>query len=257
MYRRNLTVLVGLLSLLVSIQACAQAQSTTSPINAATHVPLKIVLIGDSTMCDYPDTHSNRGWGQYFEAHFKDKAVKVLNLAANGRSSKTFIQEGRWQKVLDEKPDYVLIQFGHNDSHGPQNRESTDSSTDYRDYLRRYIDESRAIGATPILVTPVVRRNFDAQGKITYAIAPPGRSLLLYANAVKEVGSEKKVAVIDLDGSSRALAEKLGRAACVEMSAKTTDTTHFNEKGARAIADLVIKDLPAAEPKLKEYLKAP
>ena len=257
MSQRNPTFFLLVLALVFSIQGAVQAQSTTAPINAATHVPLRIALIGDSTMCDYPDTHTNRGWGQYFEEHFKDKTVKVLNLAANGRSSKTFIQEGRWQKVLDEKPDYVLIQFGHNDSHGPQNRESTDSSTDYKDYLRRYIDESRAIGATPILVTPVVRRNFDAQGKITYAIAPPGRSLLLYANAVKEVGNEKKVAVIDLDASSRALAEKLGPAACVEMSAKATDTTHFNEKGARAIADLVIRDLPAAEPKLKEYLKAP
>lgn len=257
MYRGNLTFLIGLLSLLISIHAYAQAQSATAPINATTHVPLRIVLIGDSTMCDYPATHTNRGWGQYMEEQFKEKSVKVFNLAANGRSSKTFIGEGRWQKALEEKPDYVLIQFGHNDSHAPQNRESTDSSTDYKDYLRRYIDESRAIGATPILVTPVVRRNFDAQGKITYAIAPPGRSLLLYVNAMKEVGSEKKVAVIDLDASSRALAEKLGPTACVEMSAKTTDTTHFNEKGARAIADLVIKDLPGAEPTLKEYLKAP
>ena len=228
-----------------------------APRAAHASTPLRVVLIGDSTVCDYPATHTNRGWGQFIEERFKDGAVKVINLAAAGRSTKTFIQEGRWQKALEEKPDYVLIQFGHNDSHAPDKPESTDAATDYKDYLRRYIVESRAIGATPILVTPMVRRTFDAQGKITESQPPPNRSLLFYVNAMREVGSERKVAVIDLHASSQALAEKLGPDASAEMANQKGDVTHFNEKGARAMADLVMRELPTAEPKLKEYLKAP
>lgn len=223
-----------------------------SPASGAANTasaPLRIVLIGDSTVCNYPATRPDRGWGQFIEERFKDGAVKVINLAASGRSTKTFVQEGCWKKAFEEKPDYVLIQFGHNDSHSPDKPESTDAATVYKDYLRRYIDEARAIRATPILVTPMVRRTFDAQGKIT-------GNLLPYVNAMKEVGSEKKVAVIDLHASSQALAEKLGPVASAEMANKKGDVTHFNEKGARAMADLVMSELPTAEPKLKGYLKA-
>ena len=212
--------------------------------------PVRIVLIGDSTVCDYPQTHANRGWGQFIEERFQPGTVKVVNLAASGRSTKTFIQEGRWQKALDEKPAYVLIQFGHNDSHAPEKRESTHAATDYRDYLRRYIDEARAIGATPILVTPMVRRIFGADGKLDDSLAP-------YAEAMKTVALEKKAAVIDLHASSAALVEKLGPAVSADMANKQGDLTHFNEKGARAMAGLVIQSLSAADPKLASLLKNP
>jgi lysophospholipase L1-like esterase len=217
---------------------------------------VRIVIIGDSTVCDYPAKHTNRGWGQYIEERFQPEAVKVANLAAAGRSTKTFIQEGRWKKALEKKPDYVLIQFGHNDSHTPDKPEATAAATDYKDNLRRYIEESRAIGATPILVTPMVRRTFSAEGKITEGQLPPNRNLGSYANAMKEVASEKKVPVIDLYTSSKALAEKLGPQGSLAMAAKKGDNTHFNEKGARAMADLIMKVLPTVEPKLKEYLQA-
>lgn len=212
--------------------------------------PLRMVIIGDSTVCNYPTTRPDRGWGMFIEERFQEGTVKVINLAAAGRSTKTFIAEGRWQKALDEKPDFVLIQFGHNDSHSPDKPEATNAATDYKEYLRRYIDDSRAIAATPILVTPMVRRAFDAQGHLT-------DSLLPYANAMKEVGIEKKVAVIDLHASSLALVEKLDPQASAEMANKPGDITHFNEKGARAMADLVMSELPTAEPKLKAYLKTP
>jgi lysophospholipase L1-like esterase len=174
----------------------------------------------------------------------------VINLAAAGRSTKTFIQEGRWKKALDAKPDYILIQFGHNDSHAPDQPESTDAATTYKDYLRRYIDESRAIGAMPILVTPMVRRTFDSSGKLIDGLSP-------YADAMKDVAHEKNASVIDLHASSKALVEKLGPDASAAMANKKGDATHFNEKGARAMADLVLADLPTAEPKLKEYLAQP
>jgi lysophospholipase L1-like esterase len=234
----------------------------TMPLSPASHAaeaastPLRIVIVGDSTVSNYAAIRPDRGWGQFIEERFKDGAVQVINLARPGRSTKTFIQEGLWKKALEGKPHYVLIQFGHNDSHAPQNSESTDAATDYKDNLRRYIDESRAIGATPILVTPMVRRTFDAEGKIMESQPPPNRSLLLYVNAMKEVAAEKKVAVVDLYSSSKALAEQLGPKASAEFANKRGDVTHFNEKGARAMADLVMRELPTVEPKLKEYLKA-
>lgn len=210
------------------------------------HAPLRIVIIGDSTVCEYPETSPSRGWGQFIHERFKDGEVKVINLAAAGRSAKTFIKEGRWQKALEEKPDYVLIQFGHNDSHGPEKPESTDAATDYKDFLRRYIDEARAAGATPILVTPMVRRIFTPDGGFDDNLIP-------YAAAMKDVGNEKHVPVIDLHTSSNALVQKLGPVASAEMANKKGDQTHFNEKGARAMADLVMHELPAAAPDLKQY----
>ena len=244
-------------TLLFPILAFAQRPTAITGAEAATKAPVRVVIVGDSTVSAYPPTHTNRGWGQYIQERFKEGTVNVINLAAPGRSTKTFIQEGRWQKALAEKPDYVLIQFGHNDSHPPDKPESTDAATDYKDNLRRYVDESRAIGATPILVTPMVRRSFDAQGKIADNQPPPSRNLSSYANAMREVGQEKTVAVIDLYASSKALAERLGPGGSAELANKQGDSTHFNEKGARAMANLVMEELPAVAPKLKEYLKAP
>lgn len=209
--------------------------------------PLRIVIVGDSTVCNYPPTRPDRGWGQFIQERFQPGTVTVINLAAAGRSTKTFIQEGRWQKALAEKPDYVLIQFGHNDSHTPDHPEATNAATDYQEYLRRYITESRAIGAAPILVTPMVRRTFDANGKLTDALQP-------YAEAMKKVGAETKTPVIDLHASSKRLVEPLGPEKSGEMANKKGDETHFNEKGARAMAALVMEELPTAAPKLKEYL---
>ena len=220
-------------------------------------LPLRIATIGDSTMCEYPEARPDRGWGHYVEEHFRPGIAKVFNTAASGRSTKTFIAEGLWAKTLAERPNYVFIQFGHNDSHEPTNHESTDAATTFKDYLRRYIDESRAAGATPILVTPMVRRKWDEAGN--FSEAPPNpryRVLGTYAAAVREVGQEKKVPVIDLYASSLALFAKLGPVASSELANKPTDNTHFNEKGARAMADLVFREVPAAAPDLAKYLVA-
>jgi lysophospholipase L1-like esterase len=208
---------------------------------------LTIAIIGDSTVCDYPPEHACRGWGQFIAGYFKD-GVRVANLAASGRSTKTFIAEGRWKRALAEKPDVVLVQFGHNDSHGPAKPESTDAATDYRDFLRRYVDESRDANATPILVTPMYRRTFDQDGKLTDILQP-------YADAMKAVAAEKKVALIDLHTSSGELFRKLGKEHCPELANSPTDFTHFNEKGARAMAKLVMKELPAAAPQLAAWLR--
>ncbi len=222
----------------------------TGLAKSADAAKLTIVIIGDSTVCNYPADHACRGWGQFIAEHFKD-TVRVANHAASGRSAKTFIAEDRWKRALAETPDFVLIQFGHNDSHGAGKPEATDAATDYRDFLGRYVDESRAANATPIFITPMHRRNFDADGKLKDILQP-------YADAMKAVAAEKKVPLIDLHASSGALFSKLGKEHCPELANAPTDFTHFNEKGARAMAGLVMKELPAADPRLAaEVVAAP
>lgn len=232
-------------ALFLSLASLATALSSSAE---STNVPLRIVIIGDSTVCNYALKRPDRGWGMFIEERFKEGHAKVINLAAAGRSTKTFIKEGRWQKALAEKPDYVLIQFGHNDAHDAGKPEATDAATDYKENLRRYISDSRAIGATPILVTPMVRRLFDAEGKLQ-------DELQRYAGAMKEVGAEQAVPVVDLHAASKNLVDQLGPEKSAELANKKGDITHFNEKGARAMADLVMKELPAAVPKLKGDLK--
>jgi lysophospholipase L1-like esterase len=216
--------------------------------NSAEPAKFTIAIIGDSTVCEYPADSPLRGWGHFIAEYFNEK-VRVVNLAASGRSTKTFIAEGRWKRTLAEKPDVVLIQFGHNDSHAKEKPEATDAATDYRDFLRRYVDEARAANAIPVFVTPMHRRTFDAEGKLKDILQP-------YADAMKAVAAEKKVALIDLHTSSGELFRKLGKEHCPELANAPTDFTHFNEKGARAMAELVMKELPAAAPQLAEWLRA-
>jgi len=231
-----------------SARADLEALLAAAPAQAATAEPLRIVIIGDSTVCEYPADKPERGWGMFLEAGFKPGTVKAINLAKSGRSTKTFIKEGLWDKALKEKPDLVLIQFGHNDSHAKERPESTDAATDYKEYLRRYLDEARAVGATPILVTPMQRRTFRPDGTLSDSLKP-------YADAMKEVAAEKKAPLIDLHKSSGELFAKLGEKASADFANQPGDRTHFNEMGAKAMADLVMKELPTVELRLKPRLK--
>lgn len=128
-------------------------------------------------------------WGQVLGDSLK-KAFAIRNLAASGRSTKTFISEGRLKRALEEPADFALIQFGHNDSHGKDRPESTDAATDYQEFLRTYVDSFQKAGMQPILVTPMHRRTFK-DSKLTEELRP-------YADAMKAVAAEKRVPVIDL-----------------------------------------------------------
>ena len=123
---------------------------------------VNIFMIGDSTMANkLTAKEPERGWGQMFPLFFSEE-VKIHNHAQNGRSTKSFIGEGRWKVVLDSlKPgDYVIIQFGHNDQKEDSTRH-TDPFKTFRANLEKYINETRAKGAFPILCTSIVRRKFD------------------------------------------------------------------------------------------------
>jgi lysophospholipase L1-like esterase len=218
---------------------------------AAAQKPVRIVLVGDSTVSTYdkrpPDKPDLTGWGQVFGDFFNDK-VTVLNHAASGRSTRSFIKEGRWKKALADKGDYIFVQFGHNDSHIKDGKPAVDPATDFQTYLRQYIDEARAAGAKPVLVTPVARRTFE-NGRIVTGLQP-------YADAMFTVGKEKGVPVIDLHAAAMRLYDRLGDTGSADLNAAPGDRTHFSRKGALAIAQLVADALPHAVPELRPYVKS-
>jgi PelA/Pel-15E family pectate lyase len=206
---------------------------------------VKIALVGDSTVND------EGGWGPGFRASF-DSRVEVLNFALNGRSSKSFRDEKRWEPVLAAKPDYVLIQFGHNDGPGKGPERETDPKTTFRDNLARYIDEAKAAGAKPVLITSIVRRVFDAQGKIRRD------SLVPYVEATRELASAKGVPLLDLYTLTRKQAEDLGPAATEPLGARTKDgkldTTHLGPLGQKEIGVIAAHEMVKADPALQPYL---
>ena len=234
--------LIALVLLLPSLAVASHANAEK---------PIRIVLVGDSTVASYDKPPVDRpdltGWGQVFGGFFDDR-VTVLNHAQSGASSKSFIREKRWAKALAAKPDYVFIQFGHNDCPGKGDR-STDPNTDFQDYLRQYIDEARAAGAKPILVTPVARRTFK-DGKIVTGLQP-------YADAMLKVGKDRGTPVIDLHTAAMRLFDRLGDAGSADLTASANDRTHFSHKGAEAMARLVVEALPQAAPELTPCLKTP
>ena len=197
---------------------------------------VKVVVLGDSTVQTYAPGVPIVGWGQLIGGYFK-KDVGVHNHAMSGRSTKTFIQEGRLKKALKDNPNYALVQFGHNDSHGKGRKESTDANTDYKDYLRQYADSFAGIGCNVIFVTPMCRMTFGKNGKLTDRLQP-------YADAMKEVAKEKNCVLLDLHAVSMEQFKKVGLK-CVKLYGGRggTDRTHFSQKGAEVITALVVEEL--------------
>ena len=211
---------------------------------------LRIFLIGDSTMAnklpfDAPET----GWGMILPQYFSE-SVEVQNHAVNGRSTKSFRTEGRWGKILEQmRPgDWVLIQFGHNDSKNTDSTRYAAAQTDYRKNLTRYIEETRAKGGNVVLLTPVMRRKFDENGKF---IDTHGE----YPQVVKEVAQAMKVPLIDVHAKSQEVIEKAGvegsKRLFMHLPGKMypkfpdgkIDDTHFSVYGATVMAALVAEGI--------------
>jgi lysophospholipase L1-like esterase len=222
--------------------------------------PKKITLymIGDSTMCNYPIRQwPVTGWGMPFANYF-DSTVVIDNRAKGGRSTRTFLSENRWQPIADSlhAGDYVFIQFGHNDeAKEPQYADRYTPVPAYKANLIRFITDTRARNAIPVLVTPVSRRNFDKDGNAKETHTE-------YTRAVLEVGDQYHVAVIDLDRQSRELYQRMGpdnaKLLFMELDpgehpnyhVGRHDGTHFNEYGARKIAEIVLNDIQSRIPDL-------
>ncbi len=211
---------------------------------------INVIAVGDSTVATYKPESELRGWGQVIGEFFGPN-IKVTNTAVGGRSTKTFIKEGLWEKALGKckQGDYILIQFGHNDSHAKDRPESTDAATDYKEHLRKYVDDAKAKGVTPVFVTPMHRRVFNKRtGELSKALKP-------YADAMKEVAREKKVECVDLYNLSGAIMQKRGDEGCLDLFCNPKDRSHFSEKGARLMAELITKDLSAKNTGLEKHIK--
>jgi len=201
---------------------------------------MKFVLAGDSIVAP------GGGWGDAF-SKLLDASIPCVNLALGGRSTKSFRDEGRWQNVLEEQPTHVLIEFGHNDQPGKGEHRETDPATTFPANLRRYINEARAAGITPVLVTSMVRRTFGDDGKIHCTLGP-------YAEATRSVAAEMDVPLIDLNARSRAFFEPLGPEGVLPYSPikrdGSIDASHLNPDGGMAMARLVVADLMVVLPQL-------
>jgi pectinesterase len=252
--------------------------------SARKHDVITIFTVGDSTMADKQLKNDNqeRGWAMMLQGWFSEQ-VHVDNHAVNGRSTKSFIDEGRWQKVLDRiKPgDYVVIQFGHNDEK-PDPKRHTVAGGSFDDNLRRFVNEARERGAQPVLMNAVVRRN--------YQLTPPaGEDEALrgaaykeysgaevdtivdthgdYAEAPRRVARELGVPFVDATRITRDLENSLGKEGSrkLHMNFKPGehpsipdgrgDNTHYRVEGARRVSGLMAEALCQEVPALKRYLR--
>ncbi len=224
--------------------------------------PIKVYLAGDSTMAEkLPEKRPETGWGEKLQSYFDAEKVVIENHAQNGRSTKTFIAENRWQTIVDKlkKGDYVLIEFGHND----ESKDKVDRYTTPEDFtknLERMVSDARAKRAIPVLLTPVMRRRFDANGKFYDTHGE-------YPDLTRATAAKLKVPLIDLHRASEKLLVALG----AEQSKKLflilqpnespnypkglDDNTHFSDFGAQEMARLAIAELRSSKINLRKRLK--
>jgi lysophospholipase L1-like esterase len=235
--------------------------------------PIRVILVGDSTLAPH------NGYGDALCARFTQQ-VTCINLARNGRSSGSYRAEGLWQNVLDlladqgadkggYKATYVLVEFGHNDQPGKPGR-STDLKTEFPANLGRYIDQPRAAGGAPVLVTPLTRRSFNA-GRLTNDLQP-------WADADRAVAAARQAPLIDLFTASAAAVQAMGSAQADTLAVEPPssaqaapadrdrleavtnrksafDHTHVGPAGASFFAALMVRLLRQGLPALTPYLR--
>ncbi len=250
-------MLIMKMYLLVFILVTASFETIMAQSNSENR--MTVWTIGDSTMANkkaevFPET----GWCQVFPA-FVTENVEIKNRAMNGRSTKSFIAEGRWKSVLDslKSRDYVFIQFGHNDEKIQDTTRYTDPFTAYRKNLERFVRETRAKGATPILFTSIVRRKFE-NGFLTDTHAN-------YPLVVRQVAAEMNVPLIDLQMLSAGAVTALGDEASKRIYLWTPptdkfpegrkDDTHLNVEGANLVAKLAVQQLKLLDNPLAKQIK--
>lgn len=223
-----------------------------------------IHLIGDSTMANKegtPEENPERGWGQVLSQFF-DSSIEVINYAINGRSTKSFISEGRWKEVCQnlKKGDYVLIQFGHNDQKNNDPSRYTNPTGSYYYNLKKFVVESREKGATPILLTSIVRRSFNENGTLedTHGI---------YPLMVRQLANDLNVDFIDHLYLTEKIVSELGPDKSKRIYLWVNpgeyqrfpdgkqDDTHLNLDGANLYSKLVASELSKLNIKLKNHIK--
>lgn len=223
--------------------------------------PVNVWMIGDSTMSiKEAKSRPETGWGESVQ-QFMNESATVHDHAMNGRSSRSFISEGRWQNVFDsiQAGDFVIIQFGHNDQK-PDTLRHTDPFSTYKQTIKFYIEQSRSKGANPIVCSSIVRRHFDSTGTL---IDTHGD----YIVAAKEIAVETNTPYVDMEKLSRKLVSDLGPEKSKQLYKffepgqfpnypnGKQDSTHLNPEGAKAIASLFVEEVENLNLPLKEYFK--
>lgn len=253
----NLAVLIFVVAVLMVslVGGRAAAPQDTRPV---------LYLVGDSTMADKPVIPPNpeRGWGQLLPLYFRE-TIRIENHAMNGRSSLSFLTEKRWAAITNrlKAGDWVIIQFGHNDQKADTNRH-TEPFGSFKQNLARYVRESQALGAQPILATPVVRRKFDASGALVDTHGD-------YVAAGRQAAAEERVPLLELNTGTAGLVRALGPEASKKLylwvgpeefpALKTPkqDDTHFCAYGASRVCDLAVEEIRKRMPTLAGHLRSP
>ncbi|MGA9778923.1 MAG: rhamnogalacturonan acetylesterase [Limisphaerales bacterium] len=207
-------------------------------------VPLKIAIASDSTAAYFPPTDYGKrtGWGQVL-SNFFNTNVTVADLASSGRSSKSFYEEGKWAACLATHADYYFIQFGHNDGKTRDPARYTNPETTFKGYLSNYINQARAQGGFPVLLTPPTRRDYQSEHVLKRD------SLQDYAEAMRELGTNLDVPVLDVLPVSIEFYQSVGKSGTPVYQANTAtntfenDTTHFSALGARQQCYFVVESL--------------
>ncbi|WP_304198329.1 rhamnogalacturonan acetylesterase [Flavobacterium alvei] len=219
--------------------------------------------IGDSTMANKtkPEENPERGWGQMLPLFFNDN-ITIDNRAVNGRSTRSFIAEKRWDDILKtlKKGDYVFIQFGHNDQKEKDSTRYTNPHTAYRHNLIRFVEETRAKGATPILFSSIVRRNFNEKGVL---ISTHGE----YTMEARLVAQEYNVPFIDMEYLTELLEQSYGPEKSKQLhlhykageipyyKEDKADDTHLCVKGATEVAKIAVEELKKTKLDIIKYIK--
>ena len=212
---------------------------------------INIFLAADSTVQSYGlDEKNQGGWGEFLQDYLTDD-VQVNNHAIGGRSSKTFVEEGRLHKIVEEmkEGDYLLIQMGHNDATANKPERYTDPSTTYKNYLKMYVEGARKCQAEPVFITPVARLHCEKDQFIN--------DFPEYCQAMKEIAKEENVVLIDLMEKSLTAFETIGYEEAFTFfmaSVNETDFTHFTKKGANQMAKLVAEGMGAAKLPISKFV---
>ncbi|MBH1834821.1 GDSL-type esterase/lipase family protein [Stenotrophomonas maltophilia] len=230
--------------LLLLLLSCTTAQAA----------PVRVFIAGDSTAAEYgPERAPQAGWGQALQSYLDPARFEVRNHARGGRSTRSFIDEGRLDAIATElrRGDVLLIQFGHNDAKFEDPTRYTDPDSDYPRLLMRYVQVARDKGATPVLVTPVARLLYDFGSLLdTHA---------RYTRAMQQLAARERVALIELNDRStrwiRALGEQGARPYFLFVPEQgKADGTHFSVAGANAVACLVLREWRVLQPGLEDAL---
>jgi lysophospholipase L1-like esterase len=236
----------------LTLALCMSGSASASDKLGNSALPsIRVILVGDSTIA------KGNGYGDALCARFRPE-VTCVNLAANGRSSSSFRLEGRWNQVQDLlragggfSASYVLVQFGHNDQ--PGKRHATDLVTGFPANMARYAAETRALGAVPVLVTPLTRRTFKGPN-LHDTLAP-------WAAATRTAAAQEHAALLDLNADSAAAVQRMGQAEADTLAEapapdRKFDWTHLGPKGAALFSAMVAREWAQAVPGIAPYLRS-